>query len=115
MVAAMEVKRFADYTVLAFFLTHGGRSNAIPVTVTSDDKQNVYIKYKRTLFPSSANITEESGWVGDRLYRVYFDSTHHQHKPETTSYLIVRLLQAQRPVSFCPEDDMPDILVIFEA
>jgi len=111
----MELQRFADYTVLAFFLTHGGCSNAIPVKVTSNEDQNVYIKYKRSIFPSNAVITEESGWVGNRLYRVYFNSTHHQHKPETACYLIVRLLQADRPVSLCPEDDMPDILIIFEA
>jgi len=110
----MELQCFADYTVLMFFLTHGGSSIAIPVTVTSDDNHNIYIKYKRSLFPSNAVITEEAAWIGDRLYRVYFDRTHHQHKPDTTCYLIVRLLRADRPVSFCPEDDMPDILHIFE-
>jgi len=110
----MDLQCVADYTVLAFFLSHGGRSKAIPVKVILDKHQNMYIKYKRSIFPSSAVITEESAKVGDRLYKVYFDSTQHQHKPETACYLIVRLLRAQRPVTLCPEDDMPDILTIFE-
>jgi len=29
----MEVEQVADYTILAFFLSQAGRSNAIPVTV----------------------------------------------------------------------------------
>ena len=113
-VLAMDLQCIADYTVLAFFLSHGGCSNAIPVKVTSDKHQNVYIKYKCSIFPSSAVICEESARVGDRLYKVFFDSTQHQHKPETACYLIVCLLRAQRPVSLCLEDDMPDILTIFE-
>jgi len=72
------------------------------------------IKYKRSIFPSNAVIIQECARVGDRLYQVYFDISCHQHNPDTALYLIIRLLCNERPVSICPEDDMPDILAFFE-
>jgi len=112
--ARMDALLPTDYSVNAFFLTHGGRSKPISVTISLEDQKLMHVTYDCSLFPSDATISQISVNVDSFLYHVYFDYARHQYNPATASYLFIHLLQHKCATNICIEDDLPDLLVILK-
>lgn len=103
-----------SYTVLAFYVMHGGGTKPIGMSIMQAVPKTLHITYDQSIFPTTATISQTTVKVEGRIYQVYFNITHHQINPETVLYLFVCLLQSNRPVTLCPEDDLPDVMNILD-
>ncbi|KAI6153569.1 hypothetical protein BKA82DRAFT_22860 [Pisolithus tinctorius] len=99
----------SPYTVLGWFLTHGGNTGPRLIFVCRR-RARTRVMFDRSLFPPNTNVTRTHVHINDSVYRVFFDRDHHQHQHACASYFFVRMLNPARAVDIWPENDINDLL-----
>ena len=100
----------APYKIFAFLVGVHGKTGPRLISVHRKQPCAILPVLEHDMFPDDADICSTTTVVQNRHYCVYFDRTRHLHDSKRASYLFVHVLYPGRPIDFCPEDDLPDII-----